>query len=371
MQGIAEHRVVIIGGGFGGLFAARALRRSDVAITLVDRAQHHLFQPLLYQVATGILSEGQIAAPLRDVLKRHRNVECVLADVVDVDADGPPGRGRAPRRGARHAALRRPGRRRRRAPVLLRSRRVRALGARDEDRRGRARDPPPGVRGVRARRDRDRPRGAAPLAHLRRRRRRPHRGRARRADPRAGHPHPARGVPAASGPRTPGSCCSTAGARRSPPSGRRCRRKAAAALRELGVELHIGSIVTDVDGDGLEVRDRAGTTTRYPAGHRAVGGRCRGTTGGRGARRGHRGRPRPRRAHRGAAGPHDPRSPGDLGRRGPDEPRRRCPASPRWPCSPGSTPAAGSGTGSATGSRCPRSATTTSGRPRTSPAATR
>ncbi len=86
MDRTPRHRVVIVGGGFGGLFAARALRRSDVAITLVDRAQHHLFQPLLYQVATGILSEGQIAAPLRDVLKRHRNVECLLADVVDVDA---------------------------------------------------------------------------------------------------------------------------------------------------------------------------------------------------------------------------------------------------------------------------------------------
>ena len=83
-----QHRVVIVGGGFGGLFAARALRHRDVAITRVDRAQHHLFQPLLYQVATGILSEGQIAAPLRDVLKRHRNVQCVLADVVDVDVPG-------------------------------------------------------------------------------------------------------------------------------------------------------------------------------------------------------------------------------------------------------------------------------------------
>ena len=63
-------RVVIVGGGFGGLFAARALRKSPVSVTLIDRAQHHLFQPLLYQVATGILSEGQISAPLRQVLRR-------------------------------------------------------------------------------------------------------------------------------------------------------------------------------------------------------------------------------------------------------------------------------------------------------------
>src|SRR6185437_5102685 len=81
-------RVVIIGGGFGGLFAARALRRAPVSVTLVDRAHHHLFQPLLYQCATGILSEGQIAAPLRDVLKRHKNVECLLAEVEDVDVEG-------------------------------------------------------------------------------------------------------------------------------------------------------------------------------------------------------------------------------------------------------------------------------------------
>jgi NADH:ubiquinone reductase (H+-translocating) len=79
-------RVVIVGGGFAGLFAARALRSSPVEITLVDRAQHHVFQPLLYQVATGILSEGQISVPLRDVLKRHANIRCVLADVVDIDA---------------------------------------------------------------------------------------------------------------------------------------------------------------------------------------------------------------------------------------------------------------------------------------------
>jgi NADH dehydrogenase len=79
-----RHRVVIVGGGFGGLFAARAVRGS-ADVTLVDRTQHHLFQPLLYQVATGILSEGEIAVPLRDVLKRHRTVTCLLAEVVDVD----------------------------------------------------------------------------------------------------------------------------------------------------------------------------------------------------------------------------------------------------------------------------------------------
>jgi NADH dehydrogenase len=86
--GRGRRRVVIIGGGFGGLFAARALRRAPVSVTLVDRAHHHLFQPLLYQCATGILSEGQIAAPLRSVLKKHKNVECVMADVTGIDTDG-------------------------------------------------------------------------------------------------------------------------------------------------------------------------------------------------------------------------------------------------------------------------------------------
>ncbi|MFD6555284.1 NAD(P)/FAD-dependent oxidoreductase [Streptomyces sp. NPDC058398] len=81
-------RVVIIGGGFAGLFAARALRRSPVAVTLIDRRTHHLFQPLLYQCASGILSEGQIAQPLRAVLRRHENVRCLLADATDVDVKG-------------------------------------------------------------------------------------------------------------------------------------------------------------------------------------------------------------------------------------------------------------------------------------------
>jgi NADH dehydrogenase len=81
------HRVVIIGSGFGGLFAARALRRAPVTVTVIDRTNHHLFQPLLYQVATGILSEGAIAPATRDVLRRHRNTTVELANVTGIDLD--------------------------------------------------------------------------------------------------------------------------------------------------------------------------------------------------------------------------------------------------------------------------------------------
>lgn len=80
-----EQRVVIIGGGFGGLHAATSLRQADVKVTLIDRRNFHLFQPLLYQVATGALSPANIAAPLRDILKRQKNTEVLLAEVVDFD----------------------------------------------------------------------------------------------------------------------------------------------------------------------------------------------------------------------------------------------------------------------------------------------
>jgi NADH dehydrogenase len=77
--------VVVIGSGFGGLFATRALAREPVDITLIDRTPYHLFQPLLYQVATGILSAGEVAPPNRDILRRQRNVKVLLAEVEGID----------------------------------------------------------------------------------------------------------------------------------------------------------------------------------------------------------------------------------------------------------------------------------------------
>ena len=80
-----KHRVVILGGGFGGLAAAQKLKRAPVEVTLIDRRNFHLFQPLLYQVATGSLSPGEIAAPLRGVLRRQKNTRVLLGEAVDVD----------------------------------------------------------------------------------------------------------------------------------------------------------------------------------------------------------------------------------------------------------------------------------------------
>jgi NADH dehydrogenase len=82
------HRVVIIGAGFGGLFATRALHHAPVEVTVIDRTNHHLFQPLLYQVATGVLSEGDIAPPIREVLRNQRNARVLLGEVVDINLEG-------------------------------------------------------------------------------------------------------------------------------------------------------------------------------------------------------------------------------------------------------------------------------------------
>jgi len=82
-----RHHVVIIGSGFGGLFAAKDLKNADVDVTIIDRTNHHLFQPLLYQVATGILSSGEIAPSTRQVLKDQENVNVVKAEVTDIDVE--------------------------------------------------------------------------------------------------------------------------------------------------------------------------------------------------------------------------------------------------------------------------------------------
>lgn len=80
-----KHRVLILGGGFGGLYAAQALKRAPVEVTLLDHRNFHLFQPLLYQVATGSLSPGEIAAPLRGVLAKQKNTRVLLGEAVDID----------------------------------------------------------------------------------------------------------------------------------------------------------------------------------------------------------------------------------------------------------------------------------------------
>jgi NADH dehydrogenase len=126
----ARHRVVIVGSGFGGLFAAKSLGRAPdtIAVTLISRTNYHLFQPLLYQVATGILSEGEIAPATRDVLKKKKNVTVELAEVTGFDLK------------ARHVtAVRVDGvtlydsnRRCGRRAVVFRARRVHGVGARNE-----------------------------------------------------------------------------------------------------------------------------------------------------------------------------------------------------------------------------------------------
>src|SRR4029077_14434697 len=80
-----RHRVVIVGGGFGGLSAARALKSAPVDITLIDRRNYHLFQPLLYQVATGSLSAGESAAPMRGIVGRQKNTRVWLGEVEYID----------------------------------------------------------------------------------------------------------------------------------------------------------------------------------------------------------------------------------------------------------------------------------------------
>jgi NADH dehydrogenase len=264
-EGKPERRVVIIGGGFGGLFAARALRRAPVSVTLVDRAHHHLFQPLLYQCATGILSEGQIAAPLRDVLKRHRNVECVMADVTGIDA------------AARRLVAVRPGGSRLEldyddlivaagmrqsyfghdefaqfAPgmktisdVLTIRRRVFGAFEMAET----AADPAERERWLTFALVGAGPTGVELAGQIRELATKTLRAEFRKAKPEDTR------VLLFDGGQVPLAAF-----------GEKLSAKAGTTLRKLGVELHMGTIVTSVDATGLEVRDHDGATTRYEAG---------------------------------------------------------------------------------------------------------
>ncbi len=83
----ARHQVVVIGSGFGGLFGTKALKNVDVDVTVIAKTTHHLFQPLLYQVATGILSQGEIAPPTREILARQKNARVILGEVTDIDLE--------------------------------------------------------------------------------------------------------------------------------------------------------------------------------------------------------------------------------------------------------------------------------------------
>src|SRR5271167_3039299 len=84
---MTQPRIIIVGGGFGGLAAAKALRNTPAEIILIDRSNHHVFQPLLYQVATAVLTPSQIATPIRSILRKQKNATVILGEVTGVDKE--------------------------------------------------------------------------------------------------------------------------------------------------------------------------------------------------------------------------------------------------------------------------------------------
>ena len=257
--GDGRHHVVIIGCGFGGLFAARALKRAPVRVTLIDRRNHHLFQPLLYQVATGILSEGQIAPAIRDVLRNHPSLRVVLAEVESVDVE------------AREVHADEFGR-----PLTIAYDSLVVAGARppptsdttstrpaprDEVPRRRPGAPRPDLWCLRAGRGGDRRSGPATPDDLRGGGRRTHRRRNGRPALRALPPGVATQLPPHRPARRP------RGARRGrrPPASRTAptlSRRAERDLARLGVEVRLGAMVTAMDEGGVGSTARHGATER-------------------------------------------------------------------------------------------------------------
>ena len=189
--------MVVIGGGFGGLQVVRKLRGAPVEITLIDRRNFHLFQPLVYQVATGSLSAEEVASPLRSIFKRNRNVHVVLGEVTGLDLAGRSviiggmPNGGEPRAIPYDSLVVAAG-----VEVhLLRTRRLAPVRARHQVGRERPRGAPAHPDRVRGRRQRARSGAPRGLADVRDRRRGPDRGRARRSDRRARPALPAQGLP--------------------------------------------------------------------------------------------------------------------------------------------------------------------------------
>ena len=261
---VRPHRVVIVGGGFAGLFAARAFRHIPVSVTVVDRAAHHLFQPLLYQCATGVLSEGQIAVPLRDVLRHYENVECIVAAAVDfnleqreVTALRPLG---APITlpyddlivaagvqqsyfGHDEFARFAPGMKTLTDALLIRRR---IFGAFEMAQT--ATDPAERARWLTFALVGAGPTGVELAGQIRELATLTLRSQFRHIDP-----------------ETARVLLFDGGDAPLAPFGPKLSAKAARSLEGLGVELHMGSVVTGVDAQGLDVRDREGVTTRHDA----------------------------------------------------------------------------------------------------------
>jgi NADH:ubiquinone reductase (H+-translocating) len=263
---IVPRRVVIVGGGFAGLFAARELRHRPVQITVVDRAAHHLFQPLLYQCATGVLSEGQIAVPLRQLFKRHDNVDCLVAEVTDFDLDAREVLAMRPFGGtirlpyddlivaagvqqsyfghdeyAPHA----PGMKTLADALAIRRR---VFGAFEMAQT--ATDPAERRRWLTFALVGAGPTGVELAGQIRELATQTLRDEFRRVDPQEAK-----------------VLLFDAGSMPLAPFGPKLSAKARESLDRMGVEMHMGSLVTDVDARGLVVRDKDGVSTRYEAGN--------------------------------------------------------------------------------------------------------
>ena len=318
---MAAHRVTIVGGGFGGLFAAKALGRADVDVTLIDRTNHHLFQPLLYQVATGILSEGSVAPPLRDILRSQRNAEVVLGEVAGVDLDARlltvetlgrrselPYDSLIVAAGAAqsyfgHSEFARyaPGMKTIDHALELRGRIFGALelAEQEEDAVARARLLTFVVVGAG-------PTGVELAGQLSELSRHSLRGNFRRIDPAA-----ARVILLDAAPSILAAFPAS------------LRQRAAEDLRGMGVEIHSGTTVTALDADGIETDADGPAPPANRGDDEDLGGRRRSVAARARPGRGGRRRGRPRRPSQGRARPHAAGTPGGLRGRRPDEPRRR------------------------------------------------